>query len=402
MDVKHLSGKALDEAIEANKFILDEYFEIPFGMALNRHTISLLNKVYFRAKFVGFDDFPQRNNPDRPLIFASNHSGMAFPWDGIIMVSGLHRICNYGSDAVRPLTAPMLSQSNLMNPFLIPNLWKRVGSIDATTLNFETAMQQNEFNLLIYPEGVPGIGKGYSRRYQLQRLSTSALRMSLKYKTDIVPVATVNGEFINPYHYSNGVVNKLINKIGIPFLPLGPLTLMLLLQPWLFYYACPAKLTYVRGRRIKPYEMVDKPFKDMSPGDFARLRDQLHGIMQQQLDKAIADYGQKPYRFKELLKTMWKNRKFFPYTVPVGWPLLFEEFNRQCKNRKLEDVNLKLGGFLSSLKLFFKNPFVIFYFIPVLGWIPIFIRGYRGAHLSKKARKQRQKEREQAASRSRS
>ena len=24
------------------------------------------------------------------------------------------------------------------------------------------------------------------------------------------------------------------------------------------------------------------------------------------------------------------------------------------------------------------NPFTIFYFIPILGWIPIFIRGYRG------------------------
>jgi len=48
-------------------------------------------------------------------------------------------------------------------------------------------------------------------------------------------------------------VNKIANLPGIPFLPLALMTVLIPLQRWLFYFAFPAKLTYVMGRRIKPY-----------------------------------------------------------------------------------------------------------------------------------------------------
>ena len=50
---------------------------------------------YFRTEFVGFDANEQRVHPDRPLIYASNHSGMAFPWDAIIFASQTLKAQNY-------------------------------------------------------------------------------------------------------------------------------------------------------------------------------------------------------------------------------------------------------------------------------------------------------------------
>ena len=383
MDTRSLTPEQLQEAIEQNKSIHSEFFDLSFAKSINKHVLEPLASTYFRSVFIGFEELPERSNPSTPLIFASNHSGMAFPWDGIIYVSGMAKLGNFGKNIVRPLTSPMLSMSTLMNPYLIRDLWKRVGSIDATTLNFETMMQFDDYNVLIYPEGVPGIAKGFSRRYQLQRMSTSSLRMALKYRTDIIPVACVNGEYINPYHYSQSWVDRLFQLIGIPFLPLGPITLLLLLQPWIFYMGFPAKLTFVRGRRIKPYEMLDKPFEDISREELEGLRDQIGEIMQGELNKAVEQYGRKPYRWGEFFRSMWRQRKHFPFYLPFGWPLLFAEFERQWKTRKPHEIKLELNIF-SCFRIILQNPFVLTYYIPVLGWIPFLIKGYRNAQIKPK------------------
>ncbi|NJL11885.1 MAG: glycerol acyltransferase [Microscillaceae bacterium] len=364
-----------------------------------------IEQYYFRAEFVGFEgeDFPERNNPKHPLIFASNHSGMAFPWDGIIFASGLMRLNDYQlRRATRGMASPMLSKTKLMNPFLIHNFWKRVGGIDATMLNFETMMHYGQANVLIYPEGVPGIGKGFNRRYQLQRLSTSALRLSIKYKTDIIPFATVNAEYINPFSYSIDWVNELVQKIGVPFLPLGPTLLLALLQPWMFYFAFPAKLIFVRGRRVKPYEMVNKPFEALSQEEIIVLRDKIHSQMQVELNRAVANYGTKPYHWGEFLRTVVQNWRKIPYFMPFAWPFIFIEHERryqelQAKLRRFggdtpedmaqrqaaqEDVHGNEEESLMAMvktaaKTIARNPEVLLFYVPIVGWIPTLIKGYQ-------------------------
>jgi len=324
MDIKKLDDQTLKEVIEKNKFIYKEFLDLPYAIKLNEEVIDFLAKNYFRAEYIGFDELPERNVPDHPIIFASNHSGMAFPWDGIVFLSGLFKKWQYQPQSPRALTAPMLSQSTLMNPFLIPNLWKKAGSIDASMLNFETMMQYKDYNLLIYPEGVPGIGKGFQRRYQIQRMATSFVRMSLKYRTDVIPFYTINGEHINPYHYTLPVVDKLINKIGIPFLPLGWLTILLIFQPWLFYYAMPAKLYFVRGKRISPYTFVEeKPYRSYTQEEIVFVRDRIHQMMQQELFEAQEKYGSKPYALKSLWSVIKNNFSKLPFLLPTGWPLLW-------------------------------------------------------------------------------
>jgi 1-acyl-sn-glycerol-3-phosphate acyltransferase len=366
------------EEIEANKYVLDHLFEMDLAKSFcNDVLLNILDKVYFRSELVGFEDYPKRNIPDKPLIFASNHSGMAFPWDAMVFVNKVHQLRNFDADAIRALTAPMLSQSVLMNPYQIPHFWKRVGgAVDATTLNFETMMSQNEHNVLIYPEGVPGIGKGFDKRYQLQRISTSMIRMSVKHKTDIIPVATVNGEYINPYTYSSKWLNKIVNKVGIPFLPLGIITFFILLFPWMFYMAFPAKLTFVLGKRIKPYEMTDKDYEEMHYDGFQEIGTKIHDQMQQELTDAKNKYGKSPLKLLEHYKMLFKYFKYFPYSIPTGWPLLFAEFYQVRMKKKDFKSPLRLG-FLSTFRILFQNPMTLAYFIPILGWIPLGLKGFR-------------------------
>ena len=379
IDTRKLSKEELAEAIEKNKKIYDEYLDKEFVITLIDNVLSIIDETYFRSVFIGFRELPERNNPDHPLIYASNHSGMAFPWDAMVFSGGLLKKHGYNwKNSVRPLTAPQLSEITLMNPFLMKNVWKRCGGIDATSLNFETMMQYKDAELLIYPEGIAGIGKGFNHKYELQRFSTSMLRMSLKYKTDIIPFSTINGEYINPYVFSIKWVNKLSAKIGIPYIPIGLVTPFILVQPWIFYMAFPAKLYYVMGERIKPYEMIDKPFDEVTREDLLELSQKVHDEMQAQTDEAEEKWGKDPYLLREFWKRFGKNFKRFPFNMPFGWPLIFTEYERQFERylKTGEKVNLKLGPF-STIRMLFRNPIVFCYFIPILGWIPLLIKGYR-------------------------
>ncbi len=372
-------------AIGANQHIYDDYFREEFTQTVDENILQLLDRVWFRSELVGFEPFPQRNNPDRPLIFASNHSGMAFPWDAIVALSHLwrHLLAQKGniSDLPRPLSAPLLSQTALMNPYLVKDFWKKCGCVDATTLNFETMMYYQAHNLMLYPEGVPGIGKGFNRKYELQRLATSMVRLALQHGTDIVPFYTINAEYLNPYAYSFEPINRLTKKIGIPFLPLTLLLLLVLIQPWAFYLAFPARLTFVMGTRIRPSDLTAKTPDELTREDYLALSEQIRLKMQAEMDAAVLAHGQKPYRWRELWQRMKENRRFFPFFLPFAWPALFTEFERRYVKEGQRNFRMQLDRPGAWLKMLWRNPITLAYFVPLLGWIPLAIKGYKDNRL---------------------
>jgi len=383
---KEITQTFSDAEIADNQYIINEFYDSDYAKAIVKHVALPINKIWFRAELVGFDTLPERNNPERPLILATNHSGMAFPWDAMIFGSVYNEHTAWTKHSIRVLTAPMLSKSNLMNPFALPNVWKRSGAIDATFLNFETMMQQSDCNLLIYPEGVPGIGKGFNRKYQLQELKTSYLRMSVKYKVDIVYFYTINGEYINPYSYNSNFVSRLVNAIGIPFLPLGIMTPLILIQPWIFYFGFPAKLTYVMGERIKPYEMTTKPYDEISQEEFKDLSAKIRQRWQKGLKEAEEKYGRKPFNIKDLKSNIIRYPKMFFKSMPIFWAFLFYEFERQFRTRTPDKIDLKTG-FFRNFGILLRIPFLLSFYIPIIGLIPLAIKGYRNHQLKKNTKK---------------
>ncbi len=373
------TDEEIEERLEGNKRIYDEHFDTEYCEAMISNALHILMDIYFRSEKIGFDEeLMERNNPDAPVIVISNHSGMSFPWDGIIFLAQTLREKGYRMDDVpRPLVAPVLSQTRLMNPFMIPDFWKKCGGVDASFLNFETMMHYPSANVMLFPEGVPGIGKGFDNKYQMTRFATSFVRMALKYKTDIVPFVTINGEYLNPYTYSFEWINKWVRKVSLPFLPMGILSPFLLILPWLFYFSFPSKLSYIRCRRIKLSDLADKEYEDLSKEEIETLTSKVQVSMQEDMDKYVKEYGKNPYQRKELYRKVWKNMKYFPFMFPIAWPVLFEEFERQWKRFKKTGKPIKMEfGFFAPLLFILRNPISICYYIPILGWIPLLIRGY--------------------------
>ena len=367
--------------IEANKKIYNEYYDIEMVRNMNEQMFHMLENYYFRPQFIGFEALPERKAEEAPIIMASNHSGMAFPWDAMVFGCGMYRKFDYDQKKLfRVLTAPMLSGMPYMHPYFMLHAWKMAGGVDATFLNFETMMRYEHGHLLIYPEGVPGIGKGFDRRYKLQHFASSFIRMSLKHKSDILWFSTVNAEYVAPLMYSNKTVNRFFNRLGIPFLPLGPLTLMLFF-PFAFYLSFPANMHFVKGRRFKPFEMTEKNYEDLSEDEIFEIRDKIQDLCQEDLDNAVKTYGKSPYNLKTLTKVIFRK---FPYNTPLGWPFLFHEFERQWHRKQKTGKEIKVYSGWGAIFLFlFRNPITIAYFLPVLGWLILIIYGnkkWKNAH----------------------
>jgi 1-acyl-sn-glycerol-3-phosphate acyltransferase len=380
---REMTQEELQRAALINLEWIEGHYDEKYSRALAAEVLPWL-KLYFRPEFIGFEEMPQRNNRERPLIFASNHSGMAFPWDAMVMTASLMEKHDYDLKKLfRPMAAPMLSASTLMNPYLGEDVWRKAGAIDATGLNFESLMQQQNYNVLIYPEGVPGIGKGFNKRYQLQTFSTSMVRMAIKYDTEIVSLLCVNGEWINPHSYSVGWINRLSVKAGIPFLFVGILTIPLILFPLIFYSALPAKLTYVLGRRYSPTKLAGgKAWEAMSEAEITSIRDHIQEQMQKEMDEAVEAYGKKPYRWRSLFSNLIKNARHLPYPTPIGWPAVFSEFYRLYDPEKPAPKGVTKGWF-RFWRIVWKSPIVLAYFIPILGWIPVIRKGMKGRRIVK-------------------
>ena len=353
-------------------------FDVGISEAFTRQVVNLLNDVYFRTRLVGFDAWDERNNPDAPLIFVSNHSGMAMPWDAVAFVAMLFRKFGYEYDkSLRTLITPFFTRVGLLSLYQIPGILTRSGGVEATMRNFEAAMRLRRGHVLVYPEGLRGIGKGFDRRYRLQRVSSSVVRMALEYKTDIVHFASVNGEYIHPFAYRSEWLNRVGKRLlGLPFLPLTLLLPLILLQPWVFYMAFPANLTFVRKSRIR--------WQDLRPGaaggsaseapaseaEILAIRDRIQGQMQRELEEAEETYGRTPFGWRTFWRQLRRNYRSFPLWLPIGWPLLFWEFERRYARYGERSRPMSLSG-LSIFRILARQPWLLAYYVPVVGWIPI-------------------------------
>jgi len=307
--------------------ICQAWFDLAYTDSLYRNCLSFLARHYFRAELIHPERIPVRSEADPPLIFAANHSGMAFPWDSLMLKQVLWPVYieRYGQapprrDHIRALAAPELSASRLMRLYGIDGWWYRMGTVDVSYENFET-MMRHPWDLILFPEGTTGIGKGFNRRYQLVRFKKSLAKICLRHGATIVPVHVINAEFLNPLAYSSDHLNGWARKRGIPFIPIGPLTLGFLLFPFVFYSVCPAHLRYVIGEpiRLDPPAGVSRPTET----DYRSLTDIVQRRMQEDLLRYARQYGERPYDLRSFVSEAWRQRRRLFDLVPVGWPRMF-------------------------------------------------------------------------------
>ena len=340
---------------------------------------------YYRARIIGADKIPDQG----PLIVASNHSGNAFPHDAMVLDALLWRHGGMTKEAkFRSVFSPKLAATWWMRPYALDNWWRKGGGIDMKFDNYDLLLKNNH-RVCYYPEGVPGIGKGFNRRYQLQHFYSSFVVLASRHNAPVYPVYTINAEWVNPTSITIKWLDSLFDKLlKIPFFPI-PTIFFVLIFPFIFYLGFPCNMVFVVGDPLDIKKMLKEEGAEPGTKDreaLQRVADRVRQHMQGKLNEAVEEHGQKPYKAKEWLKKMAElGPKGFLKFSPFGWPFAFVQHYRDMKRPPARN---KFTAFLRDLD-------ILAFYIP-FGWFLIALfrnirkppYGYRG--LSKKERREQE------------
>jgi 1-acyl-sn-glycerol-3-phosphate acyltransferase len=350
-------------------------FDAPFCRELMRKVVGPITDHYFRPRIIGAEKLPREG----PIILAANHSGTAFPYDAIVFDFSLWRRDGLTAAAkYRTAFEPELALTWWMRPFGVDNLWRRGGGVDMTFDNFDRLLARGD-RVIYYPEGVPGIGKGFVRRYRLQRFSSSFLLLGARHNAPIYPVSIVNAEWVMPFHVTFPPLDRFFDRFfRVPFLPL-PAGLLALLIPWMWYLALPAHMTFVIGDPIDARAVLaDAGVTDYMKPDRPAVAHATHGVrrrMQAALDREVALHGKRPYHWPSLVRA-WSSagRKLFR-VLPIGWPFSFVRHDRDLHRAPARN---RLHAALRDLDLLaFYLPFG-WPLLSLMHWLRRPPYGYRG------------------------
>jgi len=217
----------LKRSQEVDEFGLDPIFEKQVMPA-----IEFMHDKYWRVDTFGLQNIP---NQGRALIVA-NHSG-TLPADG-----GMIKVAVKKSHPSRRSVRFLVEDFVYYFPFLGMYM-SRFGGVRACQENAERLLRNEEL-VVVFPEGVKGIGKLYRERYQMQRFGRGGvIRLALKTGTPIIPTAVIGAEEIYPMISRSSI---LARPLGLPYVPvtpffplLGPLGLIPLPSKWQIYFGEP-------------------------------------------------------------------------------------------------------------------------------------------------------------------
>src|SRR4028118_1805500 len=217
-------------------------FNPDYQHAFRDEVLGRILKHYFRAELQQVEHLPQTE----PLMVAMNHAGMCFPWDFLGLAYLLSQTRGW---VVQPLAGVSLFEHPWVIWWLPPGWSQVLGGVRAQTDDFEAAIAQKK-NLLYAPEGVRGPGKGWFKRYQLERFHPSFIRLSDRYHVPILPVVCIGSESLHPWALN---LKKLAKRLTLPFLPVSPLMIIFILFPSMGVWAMRTRLRYYIQPLYKPW-----------------------------------------------------------------------------------------------------------------------------------------------------
>jgi 1-acyl-sn-glycerol-3-phosphate acyltransferase len=161
---------------------------------------------YWRVDVYGVENIPTEG----PALLAANHSG-TLPLDGAMLKVAVLK--EHGRN-------PWLLAADLV--FRVPGLreiTRAAGNARADREETLDLLRRGEL-VGVFPEGFKGIGKGWKKRYQLQRFGRGGfVEMAMEVGCPIIPVAIVGAEETYPMI---GNVPAIANLFDLPYFPITP------------------------------------------------------------------------------------------------------------------------------------------------------------------------------------
>lgn len=185
----------------------------PFGLDLGFRALTVpifrfMFEQYWRVDATGLEHVPATG----PALVVANHSG-AVPADAFMLAAAIE-LRHPRQRCLRVLFDKFVDALPLVG-----DLYRRLGAVTASLPNAERLLRRGEL-VGLFPEGIAGVEKRCTERYQLRPFRTGTARLSIRTGSPIVPVAIVGAEEAYP------VVARLYRAgrlVGLPWIPVTPL-----------------------------------------------------------------------------------------------------------------------------------------------------------------------------------
>lgn len=167
-------------------------------------TMRFLYDYWFRVQSQGASNIPSSG----PAVLAANHSGTlpfdaAMVWMDVLEHTSPPRL-------LRPVLDHFVPLLPIVGTYFI-----RGGAVGGSRANVRALIEAGEV-LLIFPEGVRGIGKPFKSRYQLQTWTVGHAELALRHRAPVVPVAVIGAEEQMP---QVARIQKGAKLFGAPYIP---------------------------------------------------------------------------------------------------------------------------------------------------------------------------------------
>jgi 1-acyl-sn-glycerol-3-phosphate acyltransferase len=250
---------------EVDEFGYDPVYEqklLPF--------FDFLYDRYFRVEVHGVENVAAEGR----CLLVANHSG-TLPFDGVMLRRAVLR------EHPQHRAVRWLAEDGIFHLPFLGSFTNRLGAVRACQENAERLLEHGA-PVAVFPEGTKGIGKLFKQRYQLQRFGRGGfVKLGLRTRTPVVPVAIVGGEETNPMLSR---IEYLTRAVGIPYFPvtptfplLGPVGLLPAPTKWKIFFGAPIDLEGYGAEAADDEILV------------GRLTEQVRGEIQQMLDRAVRE-----------------------------------------------------------------------------------------------------------------
>jgi 1-acyl-sn-glycerol-3-phosphate acyltransferase len=191
----------------------NEYGYDPFGFHRDTLKYAVLIAKFFHRTYFRSEVHDIHHVPAGRVLLVANHSGQV-PFDGLCIAAALML------DAEPPRLVRSMVEKFIPGLPFASYLFSRWGQITGTPDNCRRLLEDDEA-ILVFPEGIKGIAKPFSQRYQLQDFGLGFMRLALQTRTPIVPVAVVGAEEQAPA-FNVGPLARLAGVPAFPVMPFPP------------------------------------------------------------------------------------------------------------------------------------------------------------------------------------
>jgi 1-acyl-sn-glycerol-3-phosphate acyltransferase len=167
--------------------------------------LALAYRHYFTVETRGAEHIPARG---RAMIVGNHSGGIAL--DGAMVVASCFLEMN------PPRLGQGMAEKFLARLPFVSEWTSRTGQLTGVPENAERLLEDDRL-LIVFPEGARGTAKLYRERYSLVEFGSGFVRLALKTRTPIVPVAVFGGGEAFPTIANAYRLGKLF---GMPYVPI--------------------------------------------------------------------------------------------------------------------------------------------------------------------------------------